>query len=70
MVHAIIATLFCFLPTGIVAIMKASQVSGAHAAGRYADAQKLSSEAQLWVNISVLMAFVFGGVYAAIGGGL
>ena len=62
--HAIFATLFCFLPTGIVAIIKASGVTRAHQAGNYVEAVKLSNAAQLWVNLSVVLGIL---IYVLIG---
>lgn len=58
LVWAILATLFCCLPTGIVAIVFAAQVDGKAAAGDYAGAQSASDNAKLWSWISFGLAFV------------
>ncbi|MEI6537987.1 MAG: CD225/dispanin family protein [Planctomycetota bacterium] len=53
LVKAIISTLCCCLPFGIVAIVFAAQVNGKLDAGDYAGAQKASQEANKWGNISI-----------------
>lgn len=53
LVKAILSTLFCCLPFGIVAIVYASQVSGKVAAGDYQGAQIASDNASRWGNISI-----------------
>lgn len=40
--------MLCCLPLGIVSIVKANQVSGLWAQGRYAEAQKASADARTW----------------------
>ncbi len=63
MTQAILATLFCCLPFGIVAIVKSSQVSSAYAAGDHELARQKSSEAATWVNISAGIGLVIGLLY-------
>ena len=58
LVWAILSTLFCCLPLGIVSIISSTKVSSAYAAGDYAGAQKASSDAKKWA------------IWAAIGGGI
>jgi len=53
LVHSILATLFCCLPTGIVGIVFASQVNSKLAMGDVAGAKKASDNAKLWSLISV-----------------
>ncbi|MDY0023213.1 CD225/dispanin family protein [Arenimonas caeni] len=53
LVWAILATLCCCLPTGIVAIVFAAQVDGKAAAGDYDGARKASENAKLWSWISL-----------------
>ena len=53
LVWAILVTLFCCLPGGIVAIVYAAQVDGKAAAGDYAGAQQSSDNAKLWCWISL-----------------
>lgn len=49
---AILTTLFCCLPFGIVSIVKASQVNNLWSAGRYDEAQRASADAKRWAWIS------------------
>ena len=59
MIPAILVTLFCFLPTGIAAIVFASQVSSKTAVGDYNGAMQSSRQARLWTIVSVAAAAVF-----------
>lgn len=52
LVWAILATLFCCLPGGIVAIVYAAQVDAKHEAGDYAGARESADIARLWCWIS------------------
>jgi hypothetical protein len=54
LVWAILVTLFCFLPTGIVAIVYASQVSTKLSAGDVAGATEASNKAKMWTIISAV----------------
>lgn len=56
LVWAILTTICCCQIFGIVAIIYAAQVSPAYFRGDYARAEKMSSNAQLWV----MLAFVGG----------
>ena len=58
LVKAIITTLCCCLPLGIVAIVFAAQVNGKLDAGDYAGAQKASDQANLWGNIAIGLGIV------------
>jgi len=53
LVFAILATVFCCLPTGIAAIVYAAQVNGKLQAGDLAGAQGASKNAKLWCLISL-----------------
>lgn len=55
---AILATLFCCLPFGIVAVVYAAQSGGRLAAGDYAGAIRASKTAQRWCWVSVGFAFI------------
>jgi hypothetical protein len=70
LVWAILVMLFCFLPTGIAAIVNASQVSSKLAAGDVAGATEASNKATMWTIISavagVLIALI---VIAGMAGG-
>ncbi len=58
LVWAILATLFCCLPAGIVAIVYAAQVDGKLASGDYAGAVEASNNASMWSWISFGSIFV------------
>jgi hypothetical protein len=72
LVQAILVTIFCCLPFGIVAIVFAAQVNGKLAAGDYAGAGETSRKAKLWCWVSFgvglagivlwLIVVVLGGV--------
>ena len=51
LVQAILVTIFCCLPFGIVAIVFAAQVNGKLAAGDYAGAVQTSNQAKMWVSV-------------------
>jgi hypothetical protein len=62
LVFAILATVFCCLPTGIPAIVYAAQVNGKLQAGDLAGAQQASKNARMWCLISLglgIAVFVF-----------
>jgi Interferon-induced transmembrane protein len=52
LVQSILATLFCCMPAGIVAIVFAAQVNGKLAAGDIAGAQAASKNAKTWTWVS------------------
>ena len=58
LVWSILATLFCCLPLGIVAIVKSTQVSGLWAQGQYAEAQAAADSAKKFVKYSVIAGVV------------
>ncbi|MFI5792187.1 CD225/dispanin family protein [Streptomyces sp. NPDC051677] len=59
MTPAILVTLLCFLPTGIAAIVFASQVSAKSAAGDYPGAVEASRKARILILVSVGIGVVF-----------
>ena len=59
MVWAILTTLFCCLPLGIVSIIKASEVNSKWIAGDYAGARVSSENAKKWVIISGITGIIF-----------
>ena len=74
MVWAILTTLFCCLPVGIVSIVYAAQVDGKRAAGDIAGAREAADKARFWaiasaVSVVVLIAlwFLFFGGLAMLG---
>jgi len=64
LVQAILVTLFCCLPLGIVAIVFAAQVNGKLAVGDFTGAMQTSDKAKMWCWISfgigllVIVAYV------------
>jgi Interferon-induced transmembrane protein len=53
LIPAILVTLFCFLPTGIAAIVYANQVSSKRAAGDIIGAARASKQARMWTIVSL-----------------
>jgi hypothetical protein len=50
---AIITTLLCCLPAGIVSIVYAAKVDGLYSSGDYNGALAASSSAKFWMNLSI-----------------
>lgn len=59
LVWAILATICCCIPTGVVAIIYSSKVSPAFYRGDYAAALRASERAQLWIIISFVAALIW-----------
>ena len=59
LIWAILATICCCIPTGIVAIIYAAKVSPAYYRGDYIAAMDASSKAQLWVIISFVAGLIW-----------
>jgi len=55
---AIISTILCCLPTGIVSIVYAAKVNGLYEDGKYDEAAKASKNAKTWGLISIGAAFI------------
>ncbi len=55
LVQAILVTIFCCLPFGIVAIVYASQVNSALAAGNYQEATEASNKARTWSLVALIV---------------
>jgi hypothetical protein len=66
LVFAILTTLFCCLPAGVVSIVKAASVNSKWSAGDYAGAQKASSDAKTWAIISAVVGVVLLIIYFAV----
>lgn len=64
LVWAILCTVLCCLPLGIVSIVYSTKVSGLWAQGRYAEAQSASDSAKKWAIIGAIVGAV---VYVIIG---
>ena len=58
LVWAILSTLFCCLPLGIVSIVYAAQVDGKRAAGDIAGAREASGKARFWAMLSAGLALI------------
>lgn len=58
LVLAILSTLFCCLPFGVVSIVFASQVDGKWNSGDYAGAQEAADKAKRWAIISAVAGVV------------
>ena len=63
LIPAILATIFCCLPGGIVAIVFAAQVNGKWQAGDHAGAMNASKQAKLWTMISAGVGVVVVIIY-------
>jgi hypothetical protein len=63
LVLAILATVFCFPITGIVAIVKAAQVNGLWVQGQFAEAEASAKAAKKWVIWSVVIWAILVVVY-------
>ena len=77
LVWAILTTIFCCLPAGIVSIVYAAQVNSKLAVGDYAGAQQSSKNARQWAIISavagvvvIILYIVFVLVLGVVGAGL
>jgi RsiW-degrading membrane proteinase PrsW (M82 family) len=62
LVWAILSTVLCCIPFGIVSIVYSSRVSGLWSSGRYKEAQEAATNAKKWAIISAIV----GGVVAVI----
>lgn len=63
MTSAVLCTLFCCVPFGIVSIVYASQVDSKFHAGDYAGAQEASRKAQNWYHAAMITGVVIGILY-------
>lgn len=60
---AIVATLFCCLPGGIVSIIFASRANSAKAMGDYEGARRAAATAKTWIMVSVGVSLLLGLIY-------
>ena len=58
--QSIVTALFCCLPTGVVALVFAAQVSSKLAAGDVAGAQAASAKARTWCIVALIAGIVTG----------
>ena len=59
MIKAVLVTVLCCLPLGIVAIIKSSEVSGKLAVGDIAGAKASAEESHSWSNWGILLTIIF-----------
>lgn len=60
LVKAILVTIFCCLPCGVVAIVFAAQVNSQVQTGNIAEAQRLSKQANTWGNVGLIVGILWG----------
>ena len=60
LVWAILTTVFCCLPLGIVSIVYSTKVSGLWSQGRFAEAQAAADSAKKWAIIAAIVGAVVG----------
>lgn len=73
LVWAILSTLFCCLPLGIVSIVFAAQVNGKAAAGDIAGAREASDKAKkfaMWAAIAGVVVMVLYAIFVVALGGM
>ena len=58
LVWAILSTIFCCLPLGVVAIVYAAQVNGMLDAGNYRGARRASRNARIWAIAAMALAAI------------
>lgn len=63
LVFAILTTVLCCLPAGIVSIVYAAKVNGLYAEGRYDEAQSASKNAKTWAIVSAALGVLFIIIY-------
>lgn len=63
LIWAIVCTLCCCMPAGVVAIVYASQVSSKYFARDYAGARKASHTAEIWIIASIVVGVIFNALY-------
>jgi ABC-type Fe3+ transport system permease subunit len=59
LVWAILCTVLCCLPIGIVSLVYSNKVSGLWTQGRYAEAQAAADDAKKWAIIGAIVGAVF-----------
>ncbi len=66
MVWAILSTICCCLPCGIVSIVYASKVNSRYLTGDYLGAVEASSKAKTWAIVSLVLGLVWSTIYGII----
>ena len=68
LVLAILSTIFCCMPAGVVSIIYAAKVNGLYAEGRYNEAIAASKNAKTWGIVSLVSAILLWIILIAIYG--
>lgn len=63
LVWAILATLCCCLPAGIVAIIYSANVSSKYYAADYEGASRTSRNAEIWIIVSIVLGIITNALY-------
>lgn len=64
LIQAILVTIFCCLPFGIVGIVYAAQVKGFAGSGNEAAARSASESAKFWTHLGFGLGIAIAGIYA------
>ena len=62
LVWAILSTIFCCLPFGIVSIVYAAKVDNLWNAGKYYEAEDASRKAKIWMLVAVIIGVISIGI--------
>ena len=63
MLWAILSTLFCCLPLGIVAIINAAKVDSLHRSGDYSGAQEAADNAKKYAQYGLVIGIIWIVIY-------
>jgi hypothetical protein len=63
LVWAILTTIFCCLPFGIVSIVHAAKVDGAWYAGQTGEAMRRSAEAKKWATWAAISGLIIAALW-------
>lgn len=63
MLWAILSTLFCCLPLGIVAIINAAKVDGLYRSGDYSGAQEAADNAKKYAQYGLIIGIIWIVIY-------
>jgi hypothetical protein len=56
---AIVVTVLCCLPFGIVAIVNAVKVDSLYYYGKYEESERMSQKAKIWIFVSIVAALLY-----------
>jgi hypothetical protein len=70
LVFAILTTVLCCLPAGVVSIVYAAKVNGLYAEGKYDEAESASKNAKTWAIVSAVLALIVFVLYFIFGAAL